>query len=276
MSAIRTLGLISLLFMVIACAREQNIQGEWFYDYAQTKMTEFPNSYYESARDLITDVEPKYGQINVDNSTVLLGGAVCKIHRINDSQGLDCDERGQKSSHGIYYENDYLIVKTSTNPSNTLIFSRKQHNPYQVYGIDPVSQSAIENTDQTLKVAIPGEDSNSMPQLKGLARTASFDAFYDKSSLKNEGRYSSVIMVLNYSNPPTSGPTGDEALSSVQYLTFDCPASNYRIDRFLMHKDMNGQGAVISDSENSAITNDWKPVPENSVNKLMYMQACQK
>lgn len=272
----RALGLTSLLVLLVGCTKEPDIQGEWFYDYAQSKMTEFPNAYYETARDLINDIEPKYGQIHVDKTTVVLGGAVCKILRINDAQGLDCDDRGQKSIHGIYYENAHLIVKASINPPVTLIFSRNQQNPYQIYSLDPDAKSIEESSDQALKVAIPGEDRSAMPQLKGLARTASFDAYYDKSSLKNDGRFSSVIMILNYSNPPNSGQSGDEALSSVQYVTFDCPSSNYRIDRFLMHKDLNGKGAVISDSENSATPDDWKPVPENSINKLMYVQACQK
>ena len=260
---------------VVACSKGPDVQGEWFFDYAQTKLSEFPNTYYESARLLIADVEPKYGQITVTDTTVVLGGAVCTIMRINDADGLRCNERGKTSNLGVYYEDGHLLIRTNTDPSLSLVFGRNRQDPYQVYGIDPTAKHLEENTEDASKSISP-EENNHADTLKGLARTANFDAFYEKNSIKRDGRFSSVTMVLNYLSPQNSVSEKAPALSSVQFLTFDCPASNYRLDRFLMHQEANGQGAVISDSGSSAVPEDWKPVPENSVNKLMYLQACQK
>lgn len=266
---------VMVCLAMLGCSKGPDIQGEWFFDYAQTKLSEFPNAYYESARFLIADVEPKYGQITVTDNTVVLGGAVCTIVRINDAEGLRCEERGKTSSLGVYYENGALLIRTNTDPSLSLAFGRIRQDPYQVYGIDPTAKPLDEHTDDASKAIIP-EENNHASTLKGLARTANFDAFYDRNSIKRDGRYSSAIMVLNYLSPQNSASGKEPALSSVQYLTFDCPASNYRLDRFLMNQEANGQGAVISDSGSSALPDDWKPVPENSVNKLMYTQACQK
>ena len=267
----RTIGSIVLACLLTACAKAPDIQGEWFFDYEQTQLTEFPNSYYESARALIADIEPRYGAINIEGNTVVLGGAVCKILRINDNRGLSCTERNQTNLTGLYYENERLIVLPQDRPDIKLVFSRNRQDPAKLYGIDLSKPPLEENTPPAEQVSIPSTGNNG---LLGIARTASFDAFYDPASVSPDGRVTHVAMTLNYLEPQNQSGSAIPALSSVQFLTFDCPASNYRLTRYVMYGESNGTGAALSDSGALTPAPNWTPVPENSVNKLLYMRIC--
>ena len=273
MNARRYWGLISLLFLLVACTKAPDIQGEWFFDYEQTKLSEFPNTYYESARALIADVEPRYGSIKIEGDTMILGGAICKILRINDNNGLSCNERNHINNFGFYYQNDRLIVQSKDRPEVKLIFSRGQQDPYTLYDIDPNKTVFDQDAATSDKLSIPTAESN-INGLQGIARTASFNAFYDPKSIVNDGRLINVVMLLNYLEPLNQIGSTVPALSSVQFLTFDCPASNYRLNRYVMHEHTNGAGTVLSDSGEITPAPDWKPVPENSVNKALYMRVC--
>lgn len=259
--------------MVVSCSKPPDIQGEWFFDYEQTKHSEFPNTYYESARALIADVEPRYGNIKIEGDTIVLGGAVCKILRINDKDGLSCNERNHINTFGFYYQNERLTVQSNHSPDVKLIFSRSRQDPYKLYEIDPNKTVIEEDTASAEKLSIPTAD-NSTHGLEGIARTVSFDAFYDPKSILNDGRLTSVAMVLNYLEPLNQPGSTLPALSSIQFLTFDCPASNYRLTRYVMHDKANGRGTTISDSGEIMPVPEWKPVPENSVNKALYMRVC--
>ena len=257
---------------LVGCSKGPDIQGEWYFDYAQTKLAEFPNPYYESARDLIADMEPRYGKIHVDGNTVVLGGAVCKINQINDKEGLECTERGVTSKLSLFYKDQQLSIQSQTTLDHPLLFRKDRQNPYLVYGIDLNAGAEEHQTIKTSGIAVPKPDSGST-SLKGLARTQNFEAFYDLGSIKRDGRYSSATMILNYLEPRTDHSSSESALSSAQSLTFDCPASNYRLDRYIMYKDADAKGEITSDSGELS-KDDWKPVPENSVNKLLYTNVC--
>ena len=259
--------------MLISCSSRPDIQGEWFFDYEQSKLSEFPNIYYESARALIADVEPRYGNIRIEGDTIVLGGAVCKILRINDREGLSCNERNQIKTYGFYYQNERLTVQSNDSPDVKLIFTRSQQDPYKLYDIDPNKTIFDHDETKSDKLSIPTAESN-INGLQGIARTASFDAFYDPKSIVNDGRLINVVMLLNYLEPLNQIGSTAPALSSVQFLTFDCPASNYRLNRYVMHEQTNGTGMVLSDSGEITPAPDWKPVPENSVNKALYMRVC--
>lgn len=266
---------IGFSLLLLACTQEPNIQGAWFFDYEQTKQPEFPNARYDSARDLIADIDPRYGAINVEGNTVVLGGAVCKIQQINDPVGLRCEERGQVTTLGIFYEHERLIVKSPDLHEPTLIFSRSKQDAAKLYGIDLSEKPFSEDTKSADLLSIPVVDKG-VNSLQGFARTVSFNAFYDTASVKTEGRFTLVAMVLNYLEPQIQSSGADPALSSIQWLTFDCPASNYRIDRFQMFSEPNGLGHSVSEPETSGLHIEFKPVPENSINKALYMRVCTK
>lgn len=271
----RTLTILLLaLVALVGCSKGPDIQGAWYFDYEKTKLTEFPNAQYESARLLIADVEPRYGAINVNGDTVVLGGAVCKVLKLNDINGLRCDERGAVSELGLYLEDGRLVVKTHGDVPVTAVFGRTKQDPFVVYGIDPNAKEVIEETAPLEKVAEPTPDAG-MGKLVGYARTQSFNAFYDPESVKSEGRYTSVVVLLNYQEPQGEGSAMRKALSSVQTITFDCPGSNYRLDRYVQYSEPNGLGAVVADSgvyvDDKA---EMKPVPQNSVNEVLYMRVC--
>lgn len=266
--------LFALVGSLLGCSKGPDIQGAWYFDYEKTKFTEFPNPQYESARMLIADVEPRYGSINVDGDTVVLGGAVCKVQKLNDAKGLKCDQRGEVSELSLFLEDGRLVVKTHAEPPVVAVFSRTKQDPFALYGIDPNARGLVEESAPREKVAEPTPDAG-MGSLVGYARTQSFNAFYDKDSVKNEGRYTSVTVVLNYAEPQGEGVGMRKALSSVQWITFDCPGSNYRLDRFVQYSEPNGLGAVVADS--AVYVDDkpeMKPVPQNSVNEVLYMRVC--
>ena len=267
----KRVGPISLLFLLLACTKVPDIQGQWFFDYEQTKPTEFPNTHYESARALITDIEPRYGVINVEADTVVLGGAVCKILKINDKNGLSCTERNKTSLAGFYYENERLIVQPQDRPDVRLVFLRSRQDPEKLYGIALSTPPVEEHSLSAEQLSIPSTAGSSV--LVGVARTASFDAFYDPASVVSDGRNNAVTMILNYLEPQNQSESAVPANSSVQFLTFDCPGSNYQLNRFVMYGESNGTGAVLSDSGVISPAT-WKPVPENSVNKALYMRVC--
>ncbi len=271
----RTLTILVLTLIVLAgCSKGPDIQGTWYFDYEKTKQETFPNPQYESARLLIADVEPRYGTINVDGGTVVLGGAVCKVQKLNDARGLRCDERGVVSELSLYLEDSRLVVKTHGDAPVTAVFSRTKQDPFVVYGIDPNAKEVIEESAPREKVAEPTPDA-AVAKLVGYARTQSFNAFYDPASLKREGRYTSVVVLLNYQEPQGEASGMRKALSSVQTITFDCPGSNYRLDRYVQYSELNGLGAVVVDS---GVYTDYKPemkpVPQNSVNEVLYMRVC--
>jgi len=265
------IGLIGLISLLAACPKAPDIQGEWFFDYEQTKLAEFPNIYYESARELIADVEPRYGVIKIKGDTVVLGGAVCKILRINDRSGLSCTERNQSSLNGFYYENNRLIVQPQGQENIRLIFSRNRQDPEKLYGIDLSKKPFEENPPPADQISVPSSEHKGF---LGVARTVSFDVFYDPASVSNEGRLTHVAMLLNYLEPLNQTRSAIPALSSVQFITFDCPASNYRITRYVMYSGSNASGAVLSDSGILMPDPNWVAVPENSVNKSLYMRVC--
>lgn len=260
--------------LLVGCSQQPDIQGEWFFDYAQTKLSEFPNPYYESARNLIADIEPRYGVVHIDGNTVVLGGAVCKINQVNDEHGLECTERGATTKLALFYKEQQLSIQSQAVPEHKLIFTRVRQNPYLVYNVNPNASNDEDQSTETARIAVP-ESTSGSTSLKGLARTMNFEAFYDTNSIKANGRYSSAIMVLNYLKPQNEQSSTESALSSAQSITFDCPASNYRLDSYVMYKDADAKGPVTSDSGELS-KDDWKPVPENSVNKLLYMTACHK
>lgn len=266
--------LIFVLLALVGCSKGPDIQGAWYFDYEKTKMTEFPNPQYESARLLIADVEPRYGTINVDGETVVLGGAVCKVQKLNDANGLKCDERGVVTELSLFLEDGRLVVKTHGDPPVTAVFGRTKQDPYAVYGVDPNAKELIEESAPREKVAEPTPDPV-LTKYVGYARTRSFNAFYEPDSVKSEGRFTSVKVILNYLEPQGEGSSMRKALSSVQLLTFDCPGSNYRIDRYVQYSDANGLGAVVADSgvyaDNKA---EMKPVPQGSINEVLYMRVC--
>lgn len=267
------IGMVLMLF-VQGCTKGPDISGTWYFDYEKTRVSEFPNPQYESARLMIADLEPRYGTINVAGDTVVLGGAVCKIQKINDANGLKCDERGVVSELSLFLEDGRLVVKTHNEPPVTAIFSRFKQDPYTLYGIDPNAKEVVEETALREKVAEPIPDPV-LGKYVGYARTRSFNAFYDPASIKTEGRFTSVKVILNYEEPQGEGVGMRKALSSVQLLTFDCPGSNYRLDRYVQYSEPNGAGAVVADSgvyvDDKA---DMKPVPQNSVNEVLYMRIC--
>lgn len=278
MTKMRTPLLVcAFLLSLTACSKAPEIQGTWYFDYEATRSPEFPNTQYESARLLIADVEPRYGTINVDGTTVVLGGAVCKVKTLNDERGLQCDERGTISELGLFLQDGRLIVKGpsgSANAAVTAIFSRTKQDPFAIYGIDPNGKEIIEDSAPREKVAEPTPDA-SAGKLVGYARTQSFNAFFEPDSVTTEGRYTSVRVVLNYLEPQAESTSLRKALSSVQSMTFDCPGSNYRLDRYIMMSEPNGKGSVISDS--GAYLDykpEMKPVPANSVNEVLYMRVC--
>lgn len=266
--------LIFVLLALVGCSKGPDIQGAWYFDYEKTKMTEFPNPQYESARLLIADVEPRYGIINVDGDTVVLGGAVCKVQKVNDENGLRCDERGAVSELSLFLEDGRLVVKSHGTNGLTAVFSRTKQDPYAVYGVDPNAKEVFEESAPREKVAEPTPDPV-LAKFVGYARTGSFNAFYDPESVKSEGRYTSVKVILNYTEPQGEASGMRKALSSVQLLTFDCPGSNYRLDRYVQYSEPNGLGAVVADSgvyvDDKA---EMKPVPQNSVNEVLYMRVC--
>lgn len=270
----RVLWAVFGMALLAACGKGPDVSGAWYYDYSATKLPEFPNPQYESARALIADIGPRYGSINVDNNTVVLGGAVCNVDKVNDDQGLICDERGQRYALALYLKDDRLEIRSQATPPTMAIFSRVAQDPYRVYGIDPNAKEVVEETVQEEKVAEPRPEA-ATPKLVGYAKTTSFNAFYDPASIKVDGRYTSVRILLNYLEPQDQGSGMTPAWSSVQNLTFDCPGSNYRLDRFVMYSDKNGLGAVVTDS---GVFTDYRPefktVPENSVNKVLYMRVC--
>ncbi len=266
--------LFVLVGSLLGCSKGPDIQGAWYFDYEKTKLTEFPNPQYESARMLIADVEPRYGSINVDGDTVVLGGAVCKVQKVNDPNGLRCDERGVVSELSLFLEDGRLVVKTHAEPPVVAVFSRVKQDPYAIYGIDPNAKEVIEESAPREKVAEPTPDPV-LGKYVGYARTRSFNAFYDPASIKTEGRLTSVKVILNYEEPQGEGVGMRKALSSVQMLTFDCPGSNYRLDRYVQYSELNGLGAVVADSGVYADDKaEMKPVPQNSVNEVLYMRVC--
>ncbi len=263
-----------LVGSLLGCSKGPDIQGAWYFDYEKTKLIEFPSSQYDSARMLIADVEPRYGAINVDGDTMVLGGAVCKVQKLNDLNGLRCDERGVISELSLFLEEGRLVVKTHGEPPVVAVFSRTRQDPYAVYGIDPNAKEVIEESAPREKVAEPTPDPV-LGKYVGYARTRSFNAFYDPASIKTEGRFSSVKVILNYEEPQGEGAGMRKALSSVQVLTFDCPGSNYRLDRYVQYSEANGLGAVVADSGVYADDKtEMKPVPQNSVNEVLYMRVC--
>jgi hypothetical protein len=196
------------------------------------------------------------------------------VQKINDENGLKCDERGVVSELGLFLDDGRLVVKTHGDSPVTAVFSRTKQDPYTVYGVNPNAKEVIANTPATEKVAEPTPDPV-LGKFVGYARTRSFNAFYDPDSMKSEGRYTSVKVILNYLEPQGEGVSMRKALSSVQVLTFDCPGSNYRIDRYVQYSELNGEGAVVADSgvyaEDKA---EMKPVPQGSVNEVLYMRVC--
>lgn len=263
-----------VLVLLAGCGQGPDIQGAWYFDYEATKMTEFPNPQYESARLLIADVEPRYGTINVEGDTLVLGGAVCKVKKVNDENGLVCDERGTTSTLSLFLTDGRLVMKTQANPPVTVVFGRSKQDPYQVYGVDPNAKEVIEETAPRERVAEPTPDA-SIGKWVGYARTQSFNAFFNPDSIKVDGRFTTVQVVLNYLEPQGEASSMRKALSSVQMITFDCPGSNYRLDRFVQFSEANGLGAVVADS--GAYLGDraeMKPVPQNSVNEILYMRVC--
>ena len=263
---------LCITLAILGCSSRPDVQGEWFFNYERTRFDTFPNTYYESARDLIANVEPRYGTVQVDGNTIVLGGAVCKIIRINSDNGLECNEQGQTSILGIHLQDGELVIKAEKSPEITMIFSRKKQDPFAIYSVDPTAKPYEEFTnakDET--VATPESE---VKNLRGYAKTAGFNAFYDPASIKEDGRLTSVTIVLNYLEEKFESGSATPSLSSVQRLTFDCPASNYRIDQFYMYSGRDGNGAQISDSGPSALIHEWKPVPENSINKILYMKLC--
>ena len=271
----RYLVLVLVIMGAIAgCSKAPDIQGFWYFDYEKTKPETFPNPQYESARLLIADVEPRYGTISVDGDTVVLGGAVCKVQKLNDANGLKCDERGVASELSLFLEDGRLVITTHGDNPVTAVFSRTKQDPFAVYSIDPNAKEVIEASAPLEKVAEPTPDAG-MGKLVGYARTQSFNAFYDPESVKSEGRYTNVKVILNYTEPQGEASAMRKALSSVQWLTFDCPGSNYRLDRYVQYSEPNGLGAVVADSgvyvDDKA---EMKPVPQNSVNEVLYMRVC--
>lgn len=267
-----TLLLLSL-FVLVGCDKGPDIQGTWYFDYEKTRFSEFPNAQYESARMLIADVEPRYGSINVEGDTVVLGGSVCKIQKVNDVNGLKCDEHGMVNQLSLFLEEGRLIVKTHGDNPVTAVFSRTKQDPFLIYGVDPNAKEVIEDTAPREKVAEPLADAGA-GKLIGYARTQSFNAFYQPESIKTEGRLTTVTVVLNYLEP--LGEAGAQpVLSSVQTITFDCPGSNYRLDRYVQYSELNGKGAVVADSGAYAeYKSEMRPVPQNSVNEVLYMRIC--
>lgn len=269
----RYLILSWLVVSVLAgCSKGPDIQGTWYFDYETTKLEAFPNPQYESARLLIADVEPRYGTINVDGDTVVLGGAVCKVQKLNDANGLKCDERGVVSELGLFLEDGRLVVKAHGDNAIAAVFGRTKQDPFGIYGVDPNAKEVIEESAPREKVAEPTPDPV-LGKYVGYARTHSFNAFYDPESVKTGGRYTSVKVILNYTEPQGEGLR--KALSSVQALTFDCPGSNYRFDRYAQYTEPNGLGVVVADSGVHADGQaEMKPVPQNSVNEILYMRVC--
>lgn len=266
---------LGLALTLAGCSKAPDITGAWFFDYASTKLESFPNPEFESARALIEDVEPRYGSISVDGDTVVLGGAVCKIRRINDDRGLRCEERREVSELGLFVEGERLVVKRPADAGQGLrmVFSRTKQDPYVVYGVDPNAKPVVEEAPRE-QVAEPTPEAGA-DKLVGYARTWAFNAFYVSDSIKNDGRHTTVRVVLNYLEPQTESSAMRAAWSSVQVITFDCPGSNYRLDRYVQFSERNGLGAVVSDSD--AYTDyqpEMKPVPEGSVNKVLYMRVC--
>ena len=271
----RIISLAVLLIALSGCSKSPDIQGAWYFDYEATRITEFPNPQYESARILIADLEPRFGTITVDGDTIVLGGAVCKVRSLNDARGLHCDEHGVTSDLGLFLQDGKLVVKPQNTDSISLVFSRIKLDPFTVYGVDPSAQEIIEDTGLREEVAVPIADKTNT-KLVGYARTQSFNAFFESDSVVTEGRYTTVRTVLNYLEPQGERGSSLNALSSVQTIAFDCPGSNYKLERYVMMSEPNGQGEIISDSGNEASSGNWVPVPENSVNKVLYMKVCRK
>lgn len=270
--------LLPSLLALVACSKGPDIQGAWYFDYEKTRPAEFPNAQYESARLLIADVEPRYGSINVEGDTVVLGGAVCKLQKVNDENGLRCDERGTVSELSLFLEEGRLVVKTHGVPPVTVVFSRAKQDPYIVYNVDPNAKEGVEEHAPRDRVAEPIADP-ALAKFVGYARTQSFNAFYDPDSVKTEGRLTSVKVVLNYTEPQGGSVSMRQDLSSLQWLTFDCPGSNYRIDRYVQYSELNGAGVVVADSgayvdEKANDKAEMKPVPPGSVNEILYMRVC--
>lgn len=268
-----TIFLLVLLGLV-GCSQGPDIQGAWYFDYEKTRLGEFPNAQYESARLLIADIEPHYGSINVEGDTLVLGGAVCKVQKINNENGLKCDERGVVTELSLFLEDGRLVVKTHGDSPVIAVFSRSKQDPYAVYGFDPNAKQVVEETPPREQVAEPAPDP-ALAKYVGYARTRSFNAFYDPDSVKTEGRYTTVKVILNYLEPQGEGVGMRKALSSVQLLTFDCPGSNYRLDRYVQYSELNSQGAIVADSGvYVAEKAEMKPVPLGSVNEVLYMKVC--
>jgi hypothetical protein len=258
---------------IVACSKEPDIQGNWFFDYEATKLAEFPNAYYETARDLISDVEPRYGQVNVAVDTVVLGGAVCKIVQSGDKGNFTCVEKDETFVLDLEVKNGRLFFKPRSDPTLRFVFNRHQQNPYQIYNIDANVARNDEHIASNEKISVPVVDQGH-ESLRGLAKTANFNAFFVSTSIKQEGRNSAADMVLNYLEPQNDGTYPQPVFSSVQTVEFDCPASNYRLLRYVMYAGSNSKGDIISDSGPLLATAEWKPVPESSINKLLYMQIC--
>lgn len=259
--------------LLAGCSKTPDIQGAWYFDYEKTRFSEFPNAQYESARMLIADVEPRYGSINVEGDTVVLGGSVCKIQKVNDVNGLKCDEHGVVNQLSLFLEEGRLVVKTHGDNPLTAVFSRTKQDPFLIYGVDPNAKEVIEDTPPREKVAEPVADTGA-GKLAGYARTQSFNAFYQPESIKAEGRLTTVTVVLNYLEP--QGEAGAQSvLSSVQTIRFDCPGSNYRLVRYVQYSELNGKGAVVADSGAFAeYKSEMRPVPQKSVNEVLYMRVC--
>lgn len=258
---------------IVGCSKAPDIEGAWFFDYEETKLTAFPNTYYESARALIADVEPRYGRIAVEKATVVLGGAVCKIIHNGNKGEVTCLEKGELTLLDLDVKDEKLLITPKNNPSLRLVFSRQQQNPYEIYRVDANETRGDEQFASNDRISVPLSD-RGQNGLTGLAKTANFDAFFVSSSIKHERRNSSVDMILNYIEPQNDSSYPQPVLSSVQTVEFDCPASNYRLLRFVMHAESNGKGVVASDSGPLLADAEWKPVPENSINKLLYTQIC--
>lgn len=274
MRSIHYLIILSVVGITTGCNKAPDIQGTWFFDYENTKPEAFPNPQYESSHLLIADVEPRYGEINVSGDTVVLGGAVCKIQKINHINGLKCNERGVITELSLFLENGRLIVKTQGKDPITAVFGRIKQDPFLVYGIDPKAKDVIEDSVYRQQVVEPTPDPV-LSRYIGYARTASFNAFYDPESVKSEGRFTNVKVILNYTEAQWDGAEMRNALSSVQMLTFDCPGSNYRLDRYVQFSGLNGLGVVVADSGVYADDKpEMKPVPHNSVNEVLYMRVC--
>lgn len=263
-----------ILVALVGCSKGPDIQGAWYFDYEKTRFGEFPNAQYESARLLIADLEPRYGSINIEGDTVVLGGAVCKVQKVNDENGLKCDERGVVRELSLFLENGSLVVKTHGQNVVTAVFSRIKQDPFAIYGVDPNAKEVVEESAPREKVAEPMPDPV-LAKFVGYARTQSFNAFYDPNSVKVDGRYTSVKVILNYLEPQGEGVSMRQALSSVQLLTFDCPGFNYRIDRYVQYSELNGLGAVVADSGVYADDKaEMRPVPQGSVNEILFMRVC--